>query len=114
MGLDAVPEDVGSGTSQGQVQVPKSLPLLLLLPSQQLQAGLAQVSHGAAPILPPALLLPQAARCARKGISSPFSGCWDSSPVFWCELGLELQPLDLEHPQQSQIPVQNPRAHPPQ
>lgn len=38
MGLDAVPEDVGSGTSQGGVQVPKLL-LLLLLPAAPGRAG---------------------------------------------------------------------------
>lgn len=59
-------------------------------------------SHsGAVPNLPAPFLLSQAPKGVQKEISSLFLGRWDSSWVFWCELELELQPLDMEHPQQS-------------
>lgn len=96
MGLDAVPEDVGSGTRQGCGSGAKiSAPAAAHIP-----AGLAQISHGAVPNLFIPFLLPQVPKGIQKGISSLFLGCWDSSPVFLCELRLELQPLDMEHPQQ--------------
>lgn len=98
MGLDAVPEDVGSGTSRGGVQVPKLL-LLLLLPAAAGRAGTGLTQSCAKPAHTiPAASGPQG---IQKGITTPLLGCWDSSSVFWRELGLELQLLDKEHPQQS-------------
>lgn len=87
---------------QGQVRVGfRCLNCCSYCCSQQLQAGLAQVSHRAVPNLPTPFLLPQAPRSVQKGTTSPLLGGWDSSSVFGCELGLELQPLDRENPQQS-------------